>query len=268
MKPEPRSRLSFGLLCAAIPALTFAQVAFYAWIGWGPRALEDWRWFAAGTVVFIALLIAAGFIVIGDESAAAATAPSRYRPSTTPARQRIAWILLLAALLAYFFYRSAFGSWWRSATLGFRWFGFQEWYWWVGALFVCLAFLTAAAFVAFGNERGTLERATTPIEDTSHRLLIDEHGNELAEAPRREGEVIFRMPGTLDAARATAARTPPNIRGSRPLSSWLQRFAVATVTALVLTSLGLTREVASEVLAVLAMTVSVAFAVWVFVRNR
>lgn len=267
MNAKPRTRLSFGLLCAAIPALTFAHIAFWAWNGAGPRALQDWRWFAAGTAAFVALVVAAGFIVIGDESAVESPS-SRHRDTATPAQQRIAWMLLVAGLLAYFFGRAASRSWFYSLPFlaRFHFLNFQAWYWWVGALFVSLALMTAAAVVAFRGERYPHERATTPIEDTSHRLLLDARGNEISEVPSRAPEVIARAPDTH--ADAAAERSKPNIHGRDRFASWLLCFAITMAIVFVLTSLRLSREVAREALAVLSMTASVAFAVWIYVRNR
>jgi hypothetical protein len=267
MNAKPRTRLSFGLLCAAIPALTFAHIAFWAWNGAGPRALQDWRWFAAGTVVFTALVVGAGFIVIGEESAVDSPS-SRHRGSATPGQQRIAWMLLVAGLLAYFFYRSASRSWFYSLPFvaRFHFLNFQAWYWWVGALLVSFALMTAAAVVAFRGERYPHERATTPIEDTTHRLLLDAHGNEIAEVPSPASELVARAPDTP--VNATAERSKPNIHGRDVFASWLLCFAVTMAMVLVLMSLRLSREAAREAVAVLSMTASVAFAVWIFVRNR
>lgn len=269
MNPEPRTRFPLGLLCAAIPALAFTLEAFYAWAGAGPRVLADWRWLVAGLAVFVGLVLTAGFTAIDRHDAGLSARHRRESAATT--RKRIALVLLVAALLAYFFDRAAFSSWffWLPMIPGrFRFLDFQDWYWWVGALVACSMLVLAAAAILSRNQRDTLERATTPIEDTSHRLLLDAHGNEIPEPSLRESETASRIPEPEDAAHATTTRRNPRIRESNAAFFWLLRFAITTVTVLVLMSLRLPRDAGFEVLAVLTMAGSVAFAVWIYVRNR
>ena len=268
MSPQTRTRLVGGLFGAALPTIAFTQIAFYAWSDSGPWAasiLHDARWWIGGAMIFVALVLAAGFI--GTDEARPAT--PRKRGISFETRARIAWTLLTVAFVAYLFWHAAFRSWSASLPflISFHFLSFQDWRWWVGALITSLGLFLAAVLVMAG-ELKIRTLPVTPIDDPTHVLRLDETGNEMALPPERDR---IAAPADIEDPRiaawvASEAQEPvPDVGWI--ILRWL-RFVLAGLLVLMIVHYWLMREISFDY--VLALAIAYAFALfsWWLRRTR
>jgi len=271
MSPETRTRVVRGLLTAALPALAITQVASYSWSGADQLAIHafvQWPWWVGSLAVFVALVLAAGFVAIGAEESDPISR-SHGREMRLQTRFRIAWVLFTAALIAYFFYRTAFASWFDSlpVLISFRFLSFQDWRWWVGAGIAGFGlFLAAVVVMGGGIKSRTLP--VTPLDDPSHELRLDEHGDEIGPAPDSDlgGAWSYAPAPQQDPLPAPGRSETPRVFRASGIP-WI-RAAVAATTVLLAVHFWRAREISVDYAVILALTYALSIVYWWLARVR